>query len=169
MPGDFDPALILAALVARRVQFVVIGGMAARLQGSPLPTDDVDITPEMSPDNLSRLSHALRDLDARVRHPDMPEGLAFPHDATSLAGSPFWKLTTMHGDLDLSFSPAGSTGYPGLAPGAVRVRIGAVEFDIASLADVVHFKDAAGRPKDHRALPVLRELLAQQRDQRRAH
>jgi hypothetical protein len=165
----FDPTPILTALVARKVSFVVIGGFAARMHGSPLLTADVDITPDMSADNLSRLSDALRDLDARVRHPDVPEGLPFSHDATSLAGSTFWNLTTVHGDLDLSFTPAGSTGYSGLAPGAVRMRIGAVEFDLASLADVVHSKDAAGRPKDHRALPVLRELLAQQREQRRAH
>lgn len=166
MTRDFNPEPIVAALVARRVQFVVIGGLAARLHGSPLPTDDVDVTPEMSKDNLSRLSDALRDLDARVRHPDIPEGLPFAHDATSLAGSLFWNLTTVHGDLDLSFTPAGFSGYAGLAPGAVRMRVGGVEFDIASLADVVRSKDAAGRPKDHRALPVLRELLAQQRERK---
>lgn len=164
MNDAFDPTPILAALVARKVTFVVIGGFAARLHGSPLPTDDVDITPDMSEDNLARLSDALRDLDARVRHPDVPEGLPFAPDATSLAGSVFWNFTTVHGDLDLSFRPAGFSGYPGLAPSAVRLRIGGVEFDIASLADVVRFMDAAGRPKDHRALPVLRELLAAQRE-----
>lgn len=163
----FDPTPILEALVAREVQFVVIGGFAARLHGSPLPTEDVDITPAMTPDNLSRLLQALRDLGARVRHPDLPEGLPFAHDATSLAGSVFWNLTTAHGDLDLSFTPPGTTGYGSLAPEAVRLRIGAVEVAIASLADIVRSKAAANRPKDQRALPVLRELLAQQRERRK--
>ena len=159
----FDPAPILAALVAREVRFVVIGGFAARLHGSPLPTEDVDVTPEMSEENLTRLSQALRDLDARVRHPDVPEGLPFAHDATSLAGSVFWNLTTRYGDLDLSFTPAGTSGYSSLASDAVRLRLGGTEVAIASLADIVRSKAAADRPKDHRALPVLRELLAQQR------
>jgi hypothetical protein len=162
----FDPTPILAALVERGVRFVVIGGFAARLHGSPLPTEDVDVTPEMTPDNLTRLSQALRDLDARVRHPDVPEGLPFAHDATSLAGSVFWNLTTRHGDLDLSFTPAGTTGYGNLASDAVRLRLGSVEVAIASLADIVRSKNAANRDKDRRALPVLRELLAQQRERR---
>lgn len=163
----FDPTPILEALVAREVQFVVIGGFAARLHGSPLPTEDVDITPSMSPSNLQRLSDALSDLEARLRRPDIPEGLPFAHDATSLAAAVFWNLTTAHGDLDLSFAPAGTTGYGSLAPDAARLRIGAVEVSIASLADIVRSKDTADRPKDRRALPVLRELLAQQRELRK--
>lgn len=158
----FDPAPVLAALTLHGVKFVVIGGFAARLHGSPLPTEDVDVTPEMSPGNLTRLSAALRELDARVRHPDVPEGLPFDHDATSLAGSLFWNLITKYGDLDLSFTPAGTTGYSSLAPEAVRLRLGGVEFAVASLQDIVTSKAAANRPKDQRALPVLRELLAAQ-------
>ena len=66
---------ILRALVAHEVDLVVIG--------SPLPTQDLDITPDLAPASLTRLSGALRELDARVRHPDVPEGLPFPHDAAS--------------------------------------------------------------------------------------
>lgn len=162
MAEIFDPAPILVALVARGVQFVVIGGFAARLHGSPLPTEDVDVTPEMSAENLARLSDALRDLRARLRHPDIPEGLPFSLDAASLAGSVFWNLTTPHGELDLCFTPAGTTGYSALAPDAVRLNLGGVEVTVASLADIVCSKSAANRPKDQRALPVLRELLAAQ-------
>ncbi len=166
MAETFEPEPIVAALLAREVTFVVIGGFAARLQGSPLLTGDIDVTPEMSVENLRRLSEALRDLDARVRHPDVPEGLPFAHDATSLAGSVFWNLTTRHGDLDVSFTPAGTTGYADLAAQAVIIPIAGVDFPVASLADIIRSKDAADRPKDRRALPVLRELLAQQRERR---
>jgi len=158
----FEPEGIVAALLAREVVFVVIGGFAARLHGSPLLTGDIDVTPERSAENLTRLSGALRDLDARVRHPDIPEGLPFGHDATSLAASIFWNLTTRHGDLDISFTPAGTEGYPDLAVSAMTISIGAVLFPVASLADIVRSKNAANRDKDRRALPVLRELLAAQ-------
>lgn len=158
----FDAEPILRVLVEHRVDFVVIGGMAAYFQGSPLPTLDVDVTPEVSADNLQRLSDALRALDARVRRPDVPEGLPFAHDATSLAGSVFWNLTTAHGDLDVSFTPAGTKGFADLAQNAGTVVVGSTRVPVASLADVVRSKDAADRPKDRRALPVLRELLAQQ-------
>lgn len=164
----FDAEPILRVLVEHGVQFVVIGGMAAYFQGSPLPTMDVDVTPDVSPDNLQRLSDALRALEARVRHPDVPEGLPFAHDATSLAGSVFWNLVTPYGELDVSFTPAGTRGYADLAQGAGVVVVGSTRVPVASLADVVRSKDAADRPKDRRALPVLRELLAQQTRERAA-
>lgn len=168
MPDDFVPERLLGALVDHGVQFVLIGGMAAVAHGSPLPTRDVDVTPEASAANLDRLAEALRALDARVRHPDIPEGLPFACDATSLAAAIFWNLTTPFGDLDISFTPAGTTGYSSLVAGAGRIDFRGVSVLLASLADVVLSKTAANRPKDHRALPVLRELLAHQREQRRA-
>ncbi len=166
MADVFEPELIVAALLAREVSFVVIGGFAARLHGSPLLTSDIDVTPEPSQRNLQRLSDALRDLNARVRHPDLPEGLAFAHDATSLAGSIFWNLTTRHGDLDLSFTPAGTDGYSDLAQRSLVISVAGVPIPVASLEDIVRSKNAANRDKDRRALPVLRELLAQQRESR---
>lgn len=162
MAEDFLPERILAVLVEHEVLFVLIGGMGAAAHGSPVPTRDVDVTPEASRENLNRLALALRALDARVRHPDIPEGLAFSCDATSLVAAVFWNLTTPFGDLDISFTPAGSTGYASLAPAAVVVDFRGVPVQLASLADIVASKAAANRPKDQRALPVLRELLAAQ-------
>lgn len=166
MPDIFVPEQILAALVEHDVQFVLIGGMAAVAHGSPLPTRDVDVTPEASAANLDRLANALRALDARVRHPDRPEGLPFACDATSLAAAIFWNLTTPYGDLDISFTPAGTNGYSSLRGEATTFTFRGVTLQLASLADIVRSKAAADRPKDHRALPVLRELLAQQRERR---
>ena len=70
-----------------------------------------DITPEARPANLDRLAAALRVLEARVGHIDTPQGLPFSYDATSLAAESSWDLTTPFGDLDIAFTPAGSTGY----------------------------------------------------------
>ncbi|MEX2289972.1 MAG: hypothetical protein WD794_06555 [Mycobacteriales bacterium] len=164
MPDAFAPERILAVLVEHEVEFVLIGGLAAVAHGSPLLTEDVDVTPEASAANLERLANALRALDARVRHPDVPEGLPFSCDATSLAAAIFWNLTTPHGDLDISFTPAGTSGYSGLISESRPFSFRGVVLQLASLADVVRSKAAADRPKDHRVLPVLRELLAQQRE-----
>lgn len=162
MPSDFVPERILGLLVEHGVHFVLIGGMGAVAHGSPLPTRDVDVTPEASRANLDRLADALRALEARVRHPDVPEGLAFSCDATSLAAAIFWNLTTPYGDLDISFTPAGTTGYHSLAATAEPFTFRGVSVQLASLDAIVRSKAAANRPKDLRALPVLRELLAAQ-------
>ncbi|MCW2679081.1 MAG: hypothetical protein JWM62_482 [Frankiales bacterium] len=163
MPAErFDPQAALAVLQEHGVLFVAIGGYAAILQGSPYPTTDVDITPETSSANLDRLAEALRALDARVRHPDTPEGLPFACDATALAAAIFWNLTTRYGDLDIFFTPAGTHGYPDLVRDAVTIELRGVPVRVAHLADVIRSKDAANRDKDRRVLPVLRQVLDRQ-------
>ena len=158
---SFSGEAILAALQQHDVQYVLIGGFAAVVHGSPIPTVDVDITPARTAANLERLSAALTELEARIR----VEGQApvpFAHDADSLAAADTWNLTTRHGDLDLAFMPAGTRGYDDLKRDAIQIELRGTTVLIASLADIVRSKDAAGRDKDRRALPVLRELLARQ-------
>ena len=162
MPVEFSPHDIVRVLDAHHVDYVVIGGFAAQLQGSPFPTEDIDITPDMSKANLARLSEALTELGARVRHPDVEEGLPIGHDATSLAAALSWNLVTPYGPLDLSFHPAGTDGYPDLVTGGLHITIGGTPAVIASLRDIIRSKDAANRDKDRRVLPLLRRLLDDQ-------
>ncbi len=55
-PRDFDPRRILGLLTARRVDFVVIGGMAAVLHGSALLTEDLDVCYATDLQNLRALA-----------------------------------------------------------------------------------------------------------------
>lgn len=66
MPG-FQPRLVIETLNRHGVRYVLIGGVAATLHGSPLRTGDTDICPDSHPDNLDRLASALRALKARFR------------------------------------------------------------------------------------------------------
>ena len=65
-PTPLDPERLIKVLAKHRVDFVLIGALAARLQGFPRLTADADITPARDRDNLSRLAAALRELNARV-------------------------------------------------------------------------------------------------------
>ncbi len=162
---SFDPTEIVRVLEAHEVRYVLIGGMAATVHGADYVTGDVDITPATDADNLTRLSSALDVLNARIRISDEPEGLPFAHDASSLASVAVWNLVTRAGDLDISFVPSGTQGYGDLRRDAVTLLIHGVAVPVASLADVVRSKEAAGRDKDRLALPMLRRLLAErQRD-----
>ena len=58
---------IFACLDRHQVRYVLIGGLAAVLHGSPLPTLDIDICPLREPENLERLAAALDAMDARIR------------------------------------------------------------------------------------------------------
>ncbi len=157
---------LFACLDRHGVQYVLIGGLAAVLHGSPLPTVDADICPSPAPENLQRLALALHELDARIRTPDTPGGVAFPHDAPFLSGVQMLNLITRAGDLDLSFTPAGTAGYADLSAHAARMVVVGVPVTVAALEDVIRSKEAANRPKDLRALPMLRQLLEEIRRRR---
>jgi hypothetical protein len=157
---SFDFDRIVGTLREHDVQFVLIGGLAAIAHGAPFPTEDVDITPEVSRDNLQRLSDALRALDARIRTASDPDGLPFDHDGQSLADAGVWNLVTRHGWLDISMRPSGTDGYRDLVVGSSELDIMGVRVRVASLADVIRSKQAADRDKDRRVLPALRDILA---------
>ena len=153
------------------MRYVVVGAQAAIVHGVPILTEDLDVTPAPELENLERLASALRELDARLRTPSDPGGVVFPAVAKMLATAPSWTLTTRAGDLDLVFVPAGTRGYEDLRRDATLVTLADdLTVPVASLADVIRCKEAAGRPKDLMQLPILRltleEIRAQERRER---
>ena len=90
--------------------------------------------------------------------------MPFAHDAASLAAASTWKLTTEAGDLDISFTPDGTTGYSDLAREAESADLCGSVVHVASLADVIRSKQAANRPKDQRVLPTLRRILSRRNE-----
>lgn len=166
----FDPRLVCAALADEGVRFVLIGGFAATIHGSPLPTSDVDVVPARDDENLERLARALVRLHARLRTEAGPVDVRI--DAGFLRAMPFMlNLVTDNGDVDLTFSPAGRhDGFDGWDEGALDVKIGpGLVVRIASLDDIIESKRVAGRPKDVHALPYLESLrdeITSQREDR---
>jgi predicted nucleotidyltransferase len=156
---ELAPERILSVLRENGVRFVLVGGYAAVIHGSPYLTTDVDVVPEWTRQNLERLSGALDDMHARVVIPGWPQGIDFGHDAASLGNANVWNLVTDHGRLDITFVPSGTAGYEDLSREAMHLVILGVDVDVASLADVIRSKEAAGREKDRVVLPVLRRIL----------
>ena len=162
--ADFDPIPILRTLQRHRVAFIVVGGIAAIAQGSPLPTYDLDVTPARDPQNLERLALALTGLEATLRVPHGP-GVPFPVDARLLTGGEAWTLDTRLGPFDLVVVPPGTTGYDDLDGDAGDATLGEnLVVRVASLRDVIRMKQASGRPKDLAALPALYAALERSRE-----
>ena len=91
-----------------------------------------------------------------------PDGVPFDHSAESLGRVSIWNLVTDLGDLDITFVPSGTQGYRDLERDAEVMTVRGVSVPVASLADVIRSKEAAGRARDRAVLPALRELLARQ-------
>ncbi|MGE5225704.1 MAG: hypothetical protein ACM3OO_02400 [Planctomycetaceae bacterium] len=163
---EFRPEAILGVLQAHGVRYVLVGGFAAVIHGSPYVTTDVDVVPLADADNLQRLSDALKELHAKVWTSTDPEGLPFDHPPASLAAVRIWNLVTDHGRLDVTFEPSGTRGYDDLVRDAVHLTILGIDVDVASLADVIRSKEAAGREKDRLVLPVLRRIAEEERGDR---
>ena len=90
---------LAGVLLAHGVEFIVVGGQAEVLFGSPRVTYDVDLCYRRTSENLERLAAALRELDVELR--GAPPDLPFEIDAKSLALGSNFTLTTRAGDLDL--------------------------------------------------------------------
>jgi hypothetical protein len=163
---SLDAAAIVDVLNCHGVKFIVIGAFAAIAQRAPIPaTRDIDLTPDSSVTNLTRLSTALKELEARIRTDAVDEELPFDHDGRSLAASSVWNLICPYGEFDISFVPSGiGGGYEELAVRAHRMRVDAVDVMVADLSDVIRSKEAAGRPKDLQVLPALYRFDRQRRE-----
>ncbi|WP_243657736.1 hypothetical protein [Parafrankia sp. BMG5.11] len=60
------------------MNYVIVGGVGARLQGSPNITGDLDIVPEPTPDNLARLAAAISGPSTQKKAP--VDSAAFDRD-----------------------------------------------------------------------------------------
>jgi len=138
---------------------VVIGGFAAVVRGSSLPTKDIDVIPSRDRVNLDRLGKALTRMNAKIRISGEPVPTKI--DGGFLANMPHMlNLVTDFGEMDLTFAPAGSAGdFNGWCQGATAEEIEeGLTVLVASLDDIIESKRAANRPKDQMALPYLESL-----------
>lgn len=141
-----DAGEILRRLVERGVDFVVIGGIAAVLQGSARNTFDLDICFAPDEGNLAALGDVLIGLGARLKgvHDEVP----FEPDARTLRGVELLTLVTSLGELDVLGRPPGAPAYQDLRRNADRYDLGGFNVSVASLDDLIAMKEAAGRAKD---------------------
>src|SRR4051812_35939712 len=142
-PSAAYPSATLRCLTRRRVDYVVIGGLAAAFYGFPELATDVDILPDRGRRNLERLSAAIWDLFL-----DRREALyAMSRDANSLE----WNVPRDIG-LDLMFHPDGVADYAEIRQRATIFTFEGRELAVAALEDIIESKKASARAKDRDAL-----------------
>jgi hypothetical protein len=161
--AELDVERLLGCLTGHGVDYVVVGGIAAVLWGSPRNTFDLDVCPSTDPGNLEALAKALAELEINLRGID--EDVPFSPDARTLANVETLTLDTIAGPLDIVMRPDGAPAYERLRKTATLVDVGNFSVRVASIDDLIAMKRAAGRPKDE---VDAEELEAIQRQSRRA-
>jgi predicted nucleotidyltransferase len=163
-PHEQSPLERFCALLADHgVEFIVVGGQAEALMGSPRVTYDVDLCYRRSPDNLEKLATALGTLNLTLR--GAPPELKFRLDAQALAlGQNYTFEVDGEFPLDLLgyLEPIGS--YDELVAHAEMVSIGGRPTQVIGLDDLIRIKRHINRPKDRESLLQL-EAIKRLREQ----
>ena len=148
-------ASIIQILVTHDVEFIVVGGMAAVLQGAPVHTIDLDIVYALSESNSARLELELTELGAIFR--DDPRRIAPNRSHLQSRGHKL--LQTTAGPLDVLATIETNTTFEDLLPDSDWLEIDGARFRVLSLARLIIVKEQLNRPKDQAMLALLRATL----------
>ena len=130
----------LRAIREARVEFVLVGGLAAVLNGAPIHTYDVDIVPSPDEENLGKLLCVLG------RSPGLKN------------------LVTTYGPLDVLGTIGRGLGYEDLLPHTIEMEIGeGTRVRVLDLATIITLKEELAGEKEFAVLPILRRTLEQKR------
>ena len=158
MPAELRFDEVLRVLTRNEVEFIVVGGIAAILQGSPLTTEDVDVVYLTSEENILHLAKALGELEAFYLD---PAGRHIEPDATRLASARIHLLKTRCGRVDVLRTVGKGLAFQDLVGKSRVLEVDELQVRVLDLATIIETKEHADRPKDRYQLLFLRQVLAE--------
>ena len=163
MPTASNPDFleILRVLTKHQVNFIVVGGVSAVLQGAPFMTFDLDVVHSREPQNIDRLLLALESIDAHYRvNPEKRSKPAVLH----LSSAGHQLLMTGLGPLDILGMIGRGREYEDLLEHTVGMEIDAgVAVRVLNLETLIHTKEETAGEKDLAVLALLRRTLEEKR------
>jgi hypothetical protein len=149
-----QPEAIFQSLAERKVEYVLVGGLAATAHGASIVTLDTDVCFRQTPENCERLARSLEPLGAEI----FPvRSMAIPITGELLQTHRIVHLRTRAGRLDVMATVPGLGTYDDIFPDATLIAIGDLQIPILSLDQLIQAKTALSQPKD---LEHLDQLLA---------
>ncbi len=157
-----DFGQLLATLTKSEVEFLIVGGFAATLHGSAIPTRDLDIVYARDGANLARLVAALSPHSPYLR--GAPRGLPFRFDTETLEQGLNFTLTTTLGAIDLLGEITGGGDFNSLRKHTVAIEVFGQRVLCLDLETLIRVKRAAGRVKDLQAVAELEAVREERAD-----
>ncbi len=149
---------VLEGLLEAGVDFILVGGLAAVIQGAPVTTMDVDIVHSRSHENIAKLLAFLKSINSVQRRLD--DKLIEPRER-DLSGKGQVLLTTRLGPLDVLAVIEGGRSYEDLLDHAIEIEFRSHTLRVLDLKTLIELKKTSKDLKDKQRLPVLRETLRQ--------
>jgi predicted nucleotidyltransferase len=148
---------MVRALFDGGVEFLIVGGLSAVLNGAPVNTYDVDVVHRRTSENVDRLMPVLEALGAIYRI--QPERRLRPAKPALLSAG-HQNLLTKYGPLDLLGSIGSDMSYEDLLPHSTEMLIAeGISARVLNLETLIELKEQLGGEKDRAMLPILRGLL----------
>ncbi len=149
---------LLEKLLQQEVDFVLAGGFACVVHGSPLITQDIDICLAINEEQIGKLRTALSDLNPRHRmNPSYrPSFMEYP---LNLEGVKNIYLETDLGVLDILsvLQPVG--GFETVKRNSISIPLYGHICRVVSIEDLIRIKKTMTRPKDKETLLYLEKVL----------
>ena len=155
---DPDFHSLLRRLAQAQVQFVLIGGYAAVVHGSPMVTHDLDVGCDFGPENLRRLAQAL--LGTEPIHRMTPKRVPLDLENLPSAGFKNLYLSTKLGQLDCLSELTGVGPFSAMwnESSSCSTELGVVR--VLTLDPLILSKQAPGRARDREAVHFLSAIRA---------
>jgi hypothetical protein len=144
---------ILELLEQHHVEYVVVGGVAAVLQGAPVTTFDIDALIKVDETNVERLESVLSALNARYR-----EHRNLRPTKRDLAAGGHLLLMTDAGPFDVLGCIGDGKRYEDVVDRVQRLPVEGMSIRVLSIEALVEEKRALGREKDLVTLRILEAL-----------
>jgi len=153
---DDDFTDLLTRLADAGVEFILVGGLAAVVQGAPVATFDIDVVHRRTPENVDRLLAVLAAVGARSREPGEQHLLP---DRDAFLGPGHLLLQTELGALDVLGSIEEALTYDDLCADTARLSIAGREIVILRLERLYALKRVSRREKDRLMAAQIRAVL----------
>ncbi|TGK05158.1 hypothetical protein EHQ53_16065 [Leptospira langatensis] len=147
---------ILELLEAARIDYILIGGLAATAFGSSRLTTDIDLIYSRTEENQRKILKMFSSLNPYLR--GAPPGLPFHFDERTLSSGLNFTLKTELGDIDLLAEVPGGN-YESLKNDMIELEIFGQRCKCIGLKKLIELKKASGRPKDFEAIAELEAIL----------
>jgi predicted nucleotidyltransferase len=152
---------LIRTLSQARVEFIVVGGVAAFGHGSARFTLDLDVVYRRTDENISRLVSALAPLKPYLR--GAPPGLPFSWSEEKIKKGLNFTLNTSLGAIDLLGEITGGGIYEDVLMHSITLNLHGTDCFCLNLESLIKVKRAAGRPKDFEAIAELEAILEERK------
>jgi predicted nucleotidyltransferase len=149
---------LLEGLVSAGVEFILVGGLATVVQGSPVTTMDVDIVPHQTPENIRRLLVFLKSIGAFHRRSDKKVITPTEEHLSAKGHSLF---TTPFGPLDVLAVIEEGKSYQDLFEHTIKIDFHGHTITVLDLETLIALKRTSKDPKEKLRLPILEATLSQ--------